>query len=177
MKITADDVKKIRDMTGAGMMESKRALVETKGDFDKAVVILKERGADIAAKKSGRSATNGVIGYYIHTGNRIAAMVEVNVETDFVALDEKFITFANDLAMHVAGMNPKYMKKEDIPAAELKKQNKADAYIKEVCLMKQSYVKNSDLTIEDFVNEQIANFKENIQVRRFVRFELGQSNS
>lgn len=173
MSIGAKDVKKLRDMTGAGMMEAKNALVEVKGDFDKAITILEERGAAIAAKKSARSAANGVIGSYIHTGNRIGAIVEVNVETDFVSKDKKFVTFANDLAMHIAGMNPLYVTEEEIPTAELKKQDDANNYVKEVVLMKQSYVKDSTLTVEDFVNKQIADFKENIQVKRFVRLELG----
>jgi len=174
MNITANDVKQIRERTGAGMMDSKAALVEAKGDFDKATTILKERGAAIAAKKSGRNTSNGVIGVYIHTGNGVVAMVEVNVETDFVAKDEKFIAFANDLAMHVAGMNPLYLTEEDIPSGEFKKQADKNAFINEVVLMKQSFVKDSSKTIEDLVNEQVANFKENIQVRRFVRFELGE---
>jgi len=175
MKITATDVKKLRDATGAGMMEAKGALDEARGNFDKAIKILKDRGAAIAAKKSERSASNGVISSYIHMGNRVGALIEVNVETDFVARDEKFVAFAKDLAMHVAGMNPKYVSADDVPRAELKKQGDADAYIKEVCLLAQPYVKDTSKTVEELLNEQVAKFKENIQIRRFVRFELGLS--
>jgi len=177
MNITAADVKKLRDATGAGMMEAKRALIDTKGNFDKAVKILKTRGAAIAAKKSERSTANGVIGSYVHTGNKVGALVEVNVETDFVAKDEKFVAFARNLAIHIAGMNPKYMSADNVPQAELKKQDNADAYISEVCLLAQPYVKDLSKTIEDLLNEQVAEFKENIQIKRFVRFELGDQDA
>jgi len=175
--IKATDVKKLRDMTGAGMMEARAALQESGGDFDKAIQILKKRGATIAAKKAQRQVANGVVGAYVHIGNRVAALVEVKVETDFVAKDPKFVEFANKLAMHIAGMDPKYLSCDDIPAKELKGQGDADAYAKEVCLIEQPYVLDQDKSIKDFVNEQISHFKENIQIGRFVRLELGAAEA
>jgi len=176
MDIKATDVKKLRDASGAGMMEAKGALQEAGGDLDKAIDILKKRGATIAAKKSERVTTNGAVGAYVHTGNKVAALVEVKVETDFVAKDKKFVEFANQLAMHVAGMNPKYLSPEEIPAGELKEQDDPDAYKKRVALLVQPYVLNQDKTVEDFLNEHISQFKENIQINRFVRWELGHSD-
>ena len=173
MEIQASDVKKLRDATGAGMMEAKSALQDAGGDFDKAIQILKSRGAAIAAKKAERAVANGVVGSYVHTGNKVAALVEVKVETDFVAKDLKFIEFANKLAMHVAGMSPRYLTRSDIPAKELKGRDDRDAYVEEVCLMEQPYVLDQSKSVADFVNEHIAHFKENIQIGRFVRVELG----
>jgi len=174
MDIQAADVKKLRDASGAGMMEAKAALIEAGGDFNKAIAILKERGAAIAAKKAERAVANGVIGSYVHTGNQVAALVEVKVETDFVAKDARFIEFANKLAMHIAGMNPKYLFADDVPAKELKGQDNPNDYRKEVCLMAQPYVLDQSKTVEDLLNEQISHFKENIQIGRFVRIELGE---
>ena len=175
MEIKAAQVKELRDITNSGMMEAKKALVEAGGDMEKAKDILKKRGASIAEKKADRNAANGVVASYIHMGNRIGVLVEAKVETDFVAKDKKFQEFANNLAMHIAGMNPRYLNVDDIPAAELKKQDDKDAYIKEVVLLKQSYVKDQSLTVEDYLNEQIAHFKENIQIGHFARFDLGES--
>lgn len=173
MEIKANDVKKLRDLSGAGMMEAKSALREADGDFDKAIELLRERGATVAAQKAERTAADGVIGAYVHVGNKVAALVETKVETDFVAKDKKFIEFANKLAMHVAGMNPKYLSAGDVPKKELQSQSNPDAYIREVCLLGQPYVLDQSKTVEDLINEQISHFKENIQVSRFVRLELG----
>lgn len=173
MEIKATDVKNLRDLTGAGMMEAKQALVEAGGDFDKATELLKARGAAIAAKKSERVAANGVVASYVHTGNKIGVLVEVNVETDFVARDEKFVAFARDIAVHVAGMSPKYVSADEVPAEELAGVNDRDAYIKEVCLLEQAFVKDQSQTVRQLVEAQVAHFKENIQISRFVRFELG----
>lgn len=166
MEISAADVKKLRDMTGSGMMEAKKALTEAGGDFDKAIEVLRERGAKIAASKSDRVAANGVVGSYVHTGNRVAVLVEVMVETDFVARDEKFIEFANKLAMHIAGMSPKYLTADQLSADEKGQE-------KELALMSQPFVLDNDKTVDEYVTEQIANFKENIQIGKFCRFELG----
>ncbi|MDD5606128.1 MAG: translation elongation factor Ts [Patescibacteria group bacterium] len=173
MEIKADQVKELRNLTNAGMMEAKSALQEAGGDMEKAKAILKERGASIAEKKAEREAANGVVAAYIHMGNKIGVLVEVKVETDFVAKDEKFKEFANNIAMHIAGMSPKYLREEDIPAGELSKQDDRAAYAKEVALLKQPYVKDQSRTVEDYVNEQIAHFKENIQIGSFARFDLG----
>lgn len=175
MEIKAADVKKLRDVSGAGMMEAKDALQRAGGDFDKAVKLLKERGATIAAKKSDRATANGVIGFYVHTGQKVAALVEVKVETDFVAKDAKFVKFANRIAMHVAGISPKYLSKTQVPKKELQEQSDQDAYIKEVCLLEQPYVLDSNRTVRDFINEYVSHFKENIQIGRFVRLALGEA--
>ncbi|AKM84582.1 MAG: translation elongation factor Ts, elongation factor Ts [candidate division Kazan bacterium GW2011_GWA1_50_15] len=173
MEIKATDVKNLRDLTGAGMMEAKQALTEAAGDVARATAILKERGATIAAKKANRVAANGVVASYVHTGNKIGVLVEVNVETDFVARDEKFISFAREIAVHIAGMNPTYLTKDEVPADELAGADDKDAYIKEVCLLEQPFVKDPSKTIRQLVEEEVARFKENIQIKRFVRFELG----
>jgi elongation factor Ts len=173
MEIKADLVKQLRDMTASGMMEAKQALVEAGGDFDKAVETLKSRGAAIAAKKSERVAANGVVTSYIHAGSKIGVLLEVMVETDFVARDEKFVAFARDVAVHIAGMNPKYVTAEEVPADELAEQSDQKAYLNEVVLLNQSFVKDSSKTVGDLLNEQIAFFKENIKIGRFVRLELG----
>ncbi len=151
MEIKAELVKKLRDLTSAGMMEAKQALMEAGGDFDKAVELLKARGAAIAAKKAERIAANGIVASYVHIGSKIGVLVEVMVETDFVARDEKFVTFAKDLAIHIAGMNPANLEE----------------------LMSQPFVKDPSITVADLLNEQVAHFKENIKIGRFVRMELG----
>ena len=151
MEIKAEVVKQLRDLAGSGMMEAKQALVEAVGDFDKAVEILKARGASIAAKKAERVATNGVVSSYIHAGSKIGVLVEVMVETDFVARDEKFVVFAREIAVHIAGMDPKDNDE----------------------LLAQPFVKDPSKTVNDLVNDQIAFFKENIKIGRFVRMELG----
>lgn len=175
MEIKAEIVKKLRDETGAGMMDAKQALAETGGDFEKAIDVLKARGATIAAKKTERATTNGVIAAYVHAGNKIGTLVEVLVETDFVARNERFITFARELAIHVAGMNPKYVLPEEVPAEELAEQADKEAYLAEVVLLKQPFVKDQGRTVEDVLHEQIGHFKENIKIGRFVRMELGGS--
>ncbi len=169
MQINATDVKKLRDLTGFGMMEVKRALEEAAGDVAKATEVLQARGAEIAASKSERVAANGVVASYIHTGSKVGVLVEVMVETDFVARDEKFVEFANQIAMHIAGMAPKCVSAEELAADE-----KAQA--KELALLEQPFVLDNSKTVGQLLTEQIANFKENIQIGRFVRFELGVVN-
>lgn len=173
MEIKAIDVKNLRDLTGAGMMEAKQALAEANGDVEQAKEILRAKGATIAAKKADRTTANGVVASYVHTGNKIGVLVEVNVETDFVARDERFINFARDIAVHIAGMNPRYVSADEIPESELAEAEDKVAYAKEVCLLEQPFVKDQSKTVQQLVEEQIAHFKENIQVKRFVRFELG----
>lgn len=151
MEIKAEIVKKLRDITSSGMMEAKGALVEANGDYDKAVEILKARGAAIAAKKSERVAANGIVASYIHAGSKIGVLVEVMVETDFVARDEKFAAFAREIAVHIAGMDPKDNDE----------------------LLAQPFVKDPSKTVQDLLNEEISFFKENIKIGRFVRMELG----
>ena len=166
MEISATSVKQLRDMTGAGMMEAKKALTEANGDIDKAIEVLRARGAAIAASKSDRLATNGVVATYIHNGNRVGVLVEVLVETDFVARDPKFEEFAKQVAIHIAGMNPKYLS-----ADQLSEEEKAHA--KDLVLLEQPFVLDPSKTVGQLLTEQVASFKENIQIGHFTRFELG----
>lgn len=195
--ITASMVKELRERTGVGMMDCKRALQDSNGDVDKAVELLRERGLASAAKKAGRIAAEGIVESYIHGGGRIGVLVEVNCETDFVAKTDEFKTFVRDIAMHIAATNPQYVTREQIPQEDLDKEKdilKAQAlnegkpekivdrmivgriekYIKEICLMEQPFVKDPDKTVQDVLNEQIATIGENMSVRRFVRFEKGE---
>ena len=195
-KITAEMVRELREQTGAGMMDCKRALEETDGDVPKAVAMLRERGLAAAAKKSGREAREGLIGSYIHTGGRVGSLVEVNCETDFVARTDEFQKLVRDLAVQVAGLAPLYVDPDHIPEAELaarKAELAADSsaaskpadirekiidgqlkkWFKEVCLLEQPF-RDEDRTVRELVNERIATIGENIVVRRFARFQLGE---
>lgn len=175
--VTANDVKTLRELTGAGIMECKRALQETGGDMEKAVALLKQQGLAKAEKKAGRAASQGVIEPYIHAGGRIAAMVEVNCETDFVARTPDFKNLAHDVAMQIAAMNPRYVSEEEIPAEaweELEREHgdRAKA-LAAVSLMDQAFIKDAKLTIRDLVKAAIGKLGENIIIRRFARFEVG----
>jgi len=159
-------VKELRDQCGAGIMECRNALLEAKGDMDKALQILKEKGLLKAEKKAGRATTQGLIEAYVHTGGRIGAMVEVNCETDFVARTEEFKELAHHLAMQVAAIPPQFISKEEVPEG-------ADVDPQVACLLLQPYIRNPDKTIQDIITETIAKVGENIKVKRFTRFELG----
>lgn len=197
MAISAAQVKELREKTGAGMMDCKKALTEANGDMDKAIEILREKGLAAAAKKAGRVAAEGLVESYIHAGGRIGVLVEVNCETDFVAKTEEFRSFVREIAMQIAAMNPKYVKRDEVPAEEVDKEReilrtqalnegkpehivekmvegRLEKYFKEVCLLEQPYIKDGDKTIEQLVKEMIARIGENISVRRFVRYELGE---
>lgn len=197
MEITASMVKELRERTGAGMMDCKKALMESNGDVDKAIEILREKGLAAAAKKAGRIATEGIVDSYIHGGGRIGVLIEVNCETDFVARTEDFRNFVHDIAMQVAAANPQYVSKEDVPAeviekekeiyrAQAKNEGKPDKviekmvegrlekYYKDVCLLEQPFIKDDSKTVKQLLNELIAKIGENIVIRRFVRFELGE---
>ncbi|MFM8674348.1 MAG: translation elongation factor Ts [Vulcanococcus sp.] len=197
-EISAKLVKELRDMTGAGMMDCKKALAETKGDKDKAVEWLRQKGIASAEKKSGRTAAEGAIGSYIHTGARVGVLVEVNCETDFVARGEIFQQLIRNVAMQIAACpSVDYVKVDDIPAdvAEREKQiemgrddlagkkeevkekivaGRIGKRLKEMALMDQAYIKDSNLTVEEMVKQVAGKVGENIQVRRFVRFNLGE---
>ncbi len=167
MKIPTDKVKELREQSGAGIMECRNALVETEGDMEKALQILKQRSLVTAEKKRNRSASQGLIETYIHTGGRIGAMVEVNCETDFVARTDEFKELAHHLAMQVAAMSPQFISREEIPEG-------ADIEAQASCLLLQPYIKNTGITIQDIINETIAKVGENIKVSRFARFEVGE---
>lgn len=197
MAITAAQVKELRDRTGAGMMDCKRALTDAEGDMDKAIQLLRERGLAAAAKKAGRVATEGLVEAYIHGGGRIGVLVEVNCETDFVANTDEFRVLVKDIAMQVAAARPEYVRREEVPAEVIEKEKsiyraqaeaegksaaivermvegRLEKFYKEACLLEQPFIKNPDITVEQLVKEKISKIGENISVRRFARFELGE---
>ncbi|MCA0754065.1 translation elongation factor Ts [Paenibacillus sp. N4] len=197
MAVSASAVKELRERTGAGMLDCKKALDETNNDIEKAIALLREKGLAAAANKAGRIATEGVVESYIHAGGRIGVIVEVNCETDFVAKTDQFREFAKDVAMQIAAANPKFVRREEVPADELEKEReilKAQAlnegkpekivekmvegriskYYEEYCLLEQSFIKDPDKTISTLLNEKISAIGENISIRRFVRYELGE---
>ena len=196
-EITAAVVKELRERTGAGMMDCKKALSATDGDLEKAIDFLREKGLAAAAKKAGRVAAEGLVEAYIHGGGRIGVLVEVNCETDFVAKTDAFKELVKDIAMHIAATNPSYLKREEVPTAELEHEQavlaeqarnegkpekiiekmvagRIEKYYKEVCLMEQPFVKDPDKTISDLITESIAKIGENISIRRFTRYQLGE---
>ena len=177
-EITAALVKELRERTGAGMMDCKKALAATEGDMDKAIDFLREKGLAAAAKKAGRIAAEGLVESYIHGGGRIGVLVEVNCETDFVAKTDAFKSLVKDIAMHIAAANPSYLRREEVPAAELEHEKmvtgRIEKYYKEVCLLEQPFVKDPDKTISDLITESIAKIGENIAIRRFTRYQLGE---
>ncbi|MDJ0764200.1 MAG: translation elongation factor Ts [Myxococcota bacterium] len=197
MAITMELIKELRERTGAGVVDCKTVLAETDGDVDKAVEELQKRGAVKVAKKAARIAAQGLVGHYIHDGGRIAVLVEVNCETDFVARGEEFHAFCEDLAMQIAAMNPLYVKADEIPDRDLEKQSeifsaqvrdegkpekivpkivegKLAKWKKENCLIDQPFVKNDEMTISDIATQLSAKTGEKISIRRFVRFEVGE---
>lgn len=167
MAISAEDVKELRQRTSAGVMDCKHALEEAEGDLDRAVEILRQRGVALAEKKSQRQTSQGLVECYVHAGGRIGAMVEVNCETDFVARTDVFKVLAHDLAMQVAATGPLSVSEEDLPAG-------AEGDPKELCLLRQPYIRDPSRDIQDVIADAIAQTGENIRVRRFARFELGQ---
>lgn len=197
MAVSADAVKQLRQRTGAGIMECKTALAETAGDFDKAIEWLRKRGVAAAEKKLGRATNEGIVESYIHPGNRLGVLVEVNCETDFVAKTPDFKTLAKDLAMQVAATNPRSVRREEIEAAVVEReleiyraqarndkkpesvveriaQGKLEKFYQENCLIEQSFIKDPNRTIKQLITEAIAKLGENITVQRFVRFQLGE---
>ena len=172
--MSVDAIKDLREQTSCGIMECKRALSEAGGDMGKAKEILRQRGLELALKKSDRVAKEGRVEAYIHNGSKIGVIVEVNCETDFVGKNDDFIRFSKDLAMHIAAMAPKYIKKDDVPADVLKAQEDQDAFIKASCLLAQPFVKDASKSVQDLLNELVAKIGENILVSRFVRFKIGE---
>ncbi len=169
VEISASAVKELRDRTGAGIMECKRALVEADGNFDRASEILRQQGLARADKKAGRVATQGVIDAYIHAGGRIGAMVEVNCETDFVARTDDFRRLAHDIAMQVAATGPKYVRRDEVPADDAGR-------VSELALLAQPFIKEPGVTIEDLIKRNVAKLGETIRVSRFARFALGEES-
>ena len=197
MAITAEMVKQLRDKTGAGMMDCKAALAESNGDMEKAVEILRKKGVASASKRSGRATKEGVVGHYIHMGGKVGVLVEVNCETDFVARTDDFQGLAKEIAMHVAAADPRYVSREQVPAAELDKEKdiyraqfagsgkpenvidkivegKLGSYYAQVCLLEQPSVRDPNVTIQQMLQAATAKTGENITISRFVRFKLGE---
>jgi elongation factor Ts len=197
--INAADVKKLREATNAGMMDCKNALVETGGDFDKAVALLREKGIASANKKAERTAADGLIGYYIHTDGKQAGLVELNCETDFVARTDAFKELSRDIAMQVVAMQPKWVRREEVPAdvVEAEKEiyrkqaesegkpaaiqdkiaeGRLNKFYGQVCLMEQPFIKDDKKTIEQLVKEAIGTIGENIRVARMARFKVGEGS-
>ncbi|NMA68619.1 MAG: translation elongation factor Ts [Desulfitobacterium sp.] len=196
-QITAALVKQLRERTGAGMMDCKKALTEVNGDLDKAVDLLREKGLAAAAKKEGRIAAEGLVEAYIHGGGRIGVLLEVNCETDFVAKTDEFKELVRDICLHIAAANPQYLRVEDIPEEVLEHEKnilraqalnegkpekivekmvegRISKFYKDVCLMEQAFVKDPDVTINDLILEKTAKIGERIVIRRFTRYEMGE---
>lgn len=199
MAISAEMIKELRAQTGAGVLDCKKALEESNGDFDKAADTLRHKGLAAAAKKASREANEGLVGTYVHTGSKVAGMVEVNCETDFVARTDAFQALVRDLAMQVVAARPLYVRREDIPAdvmaakqaefmAEMADSGKpadiverivagkADKYFQETLLLEQPFIKDPSVTIGDLITQSIAKLGENIKVRRFARLEVGEDS-
>ena len=197
MEISASIVKELRERTGAGMMDCKKALTEANGDMDRAITVLREKGIAKAASKEGRKTAEGVVASYVHAGDKLGVMVEINCETDFVARTDQFRTFCRDVAMHIAATNPQCVSRDQMnpellekeknifkqqAAKEGKPQNVLDKIVEgriekfyaETVLLEQPFVKDNDKTVEELVKEMIATLGENIQIKRFARFRLGE---
>ena len=173
-EVTAQMVKELRERTGAGVKECKDILSQTGGDIDQAIGLLREKGLKVSDKVQGREANEGRIEVYIHPGSRMAALVEVDCETDFVARTEDFIALCKDLALHIAATNPRYLKPEDVPAEEIVTSGeKPEKYYEQYVLLAQPFIKDGSRTIEEKIKETVAKVRENIVVRRFVRYEIG----
>ncbi len=197
MAISASAVKELREQSGAGMMECKKALEEAGGDMERAAELLRKKGLAAAAKKAGRIASEGLVHAYIHGGGRIGVLVELNCETDFVARTDKFKELVNNVALHIAATNPRWLDRDEVPAEAAEKeraflteqalesgkppavvekmvQGRIDKFLKENCLLEQPFVKDPDVTVGDYVKRAVAEIGENLRVRRYVRFELGE---
>ena len=200
MAVSTATVKELREKTGAGMMDCKKALAETDGDIQKAVDYLRQKGLAAAAKKADRTAADGAVGAYVHPGGKIGVLVEINCETDFVARTTEFQSLLKDIAMQVAAANPRFVRREEVSAEELEKEKaiyrqqaletgkpekvvdkiiegKMERFYSEACLVEQSFIKDPDKSVTDVVNDAIARLGENVQIRRFARFHLGEATA
>lgn len=197
MEISAQQVKELREKTGAGMMDCKKALTDANGDMEQAIVVLRKKGLATAQKKAGRAAAEGMVGHYIHMGGKIGVLVEVNCETDFAARSEDFQTLVKDIAMQIAASNPRWTRREEVTSEELQKEKeiykdqarasgkpehivdkiaegKLESFYKETCLYDQAFVKDPNISVEQLINNLIGKVGENIRVRRFVRYVTGE---
>jgi elongation factor Ts len=174
MVISAELIKELRHMTSASIAHCKTALEEAQGDLKKAAAILRKKGLEIAAKKGGRVAKEGRVEAYIHHGNKVGVLVEVNCESDFVARNNDFCSFTKDLAMQIAATSPSYIKEEDVPADVLEQEKSKAEFVKAHCLLEQAFVKDPSLTIKDYLGTIVTKLGENIVVRRFMRYKIGE---
>jgi elongation factor Ts len=174
MKITLEAIKELRERTLASITDCKHALQEAKGDIQKAVDLLCKKGLEIAAKKQERVAREGRIEAYVHHDNKIGVLLEVNCETDFVARNSEFCQFTKDIAMQVAACNPTYIKREDVPSQVIKKEKDKEQFYKDNCLLEQIFIKDPNLTIKEYLGSLVAKMGENIVIRRFTRYKVGQ---
>jgi len=197
MEVSIELVKDLRQRTGAGIIDCKTALHEAKGDMEAAIEYLRRKGLATAAKKAGRIATDGMVSSYIHAGGKMGVLVEINCETDFVAKTEDFQSFVKNIAMHIAASNPQYIRREEIPSEVLERERriyraqameagkpqkvidkivegKMERFYSEACLLEQTYFKDSDITVKEVLDSMIAKVRENITIRRFARYQLGE---
>ncbi len=197
MEISAELVRELREKTGTGMMDCKKALLESAGDMEKAVDYLRQKGLALASRKESRTAAEGLVGSYIHGGGKIGVLVELNCETDFVARTPEFQGLLKDVAMQIAAANPRYIRREDVPADELERERqiyhqqaiesgkpekvvgkimdgKMERFYSEVCLLEQKFIKDPDLQVGDLIKDVVARLGENVQVKRFTRFHIGE---
>lgn len=174
MKVSLESIKELRNKTCSSVSDCKQALQDAKGDIEKAAQLLRKRGLEIAAKKQDRFAKEGRIESYVHHGNKIGVLLEVNCETDFVARNSDFCQFTKDIAMQIAASSPTYIKKEDIPAKVIKKEKDKERFYKDYCLLEQVFIKDPALTIKDYLASLIAKIGENIVIRRFIRYKIGE---
>src|SRR6201997_4392564 len=198
VNISANQVKELREKTGAPMMDCKQALTEAKGDLEQAIVLLRKRGVSVAAKKAARTTSEGSVGSYIHAGGKIGVLVEVNCESDFVARTDDFKELLHDVSMHIAASDPKYVRKEDVTAADFEREKeiylaqaiasgkpaniaekmvkgKMEKFYEEVCLYEQPFIKDQTISISQLITTKIGKLGENISVRRFARFKVGDA--
>lgn len=173
MKISVDLVRELRELTSASVAHCKKALEESKGDVKKAAQLLRKQGLQIASEKQGRITKEGRIESYVHHGNKIGVLLEVNCESDFVARGNDFIQFTKDIAMQITATSPSYIKKEDIPKESLEQEKNKEEFIKSNCLLEQAFVKDPGITIKDYLGSLVAKVGENIVIRRFIRYQLG----
>jgi elongation factor Ts len=200
MEVSANIVKELREKTGAGFMDCKKALAESGGDLEKAVDYLRQKGIAAAAKKASRVAADGAVGAYVHPGGKIGVLLEINCETDFVARNADFQTLLKDVGMQIAAANPRFVRREDVSPGEFERERaiyrqqaldsgkpekivdkivegKMERFYSEVCLLEQAFIKDPDRKVSDIINDAIARLGENIQVRRFARYHLGEGTS
>ena len=174
MKSSVDAIKELREITCSSIAHCKKALEDAKGDIKQAAILLRKQGLEIAAKKQSRVAKEGRVESYLHHGNKMGVLIEVNCESDFVARNDEFVKFVKDLAMHIAATSPTYIKKEDVPLEILEHEKSKEDYYKNNCLLEQVFVKDPSLLIKDYLGSIVAKIGENIVIRRFIRYKIGE---